>query len=200
VEIASGVRDALLRLPVSQSRHHLETIARRAKEWETQADQLVIRARSAMHAGDTEAFFCRLLEAADDIADDLEEAAFHFTLLPDAPLQEHVYEPVLHLANLLVQGSQEYLKAIETARYVRRGGLREDTQDFLEAIHRIAGVERRTDEAERNVKRALVADGMGEKTLYVCSEAVKSLEKSADGLTHAGLMLRDYMLGEVMAR
>jgi hypothetical protein len=61
-------------------------------------------------------------------------------------------------------------------------------------------VEQRTDEAQRGVKRALLQDHQGDKALYVYVEAIKNLEQSADGLMHAGLLLRDYVMGEVMAK
>ena len=68
---------------------------------------------------------------------------------------------------LVVQGTQEYLKALETTRYLHRGAMREDVQDFLEAVQRISAVEQRTDEAQRAVKRAFVRDHVGHTLLYV---------------------------------
>jgi hypothetical protein len=50
------------------------------------------------------------------------------------------------------------------------------------------------------VKRALLQDHVGDRALYVYVEAVKNLEQAADGLMHSGLMLRDYVMGEVMAK
>ena len=77
-------------------------------------------------------FFKVLLEAADDIADSLEEAAFHFTLFPPGTAPADAHGRLRALADLLVGGAQEYLKALTTARYVRRGGDRDDMRDFLE--------------------------------------------------------------------
>jgi uncharacterized protein Yka (UPF0111/DUF47 family) len=200
VELASGLRDALLKSGAPDALEQFERNAGRAKEWERKADELVVAAREAVQVGDTGAFFRDLVEAADDVADDLEEAAFHFTLLPAGAWEERVRQPLLGLAALLMQGAQEYLKALETTRFVHRSAPREDVQDFLEAIHRITSVEHRTDDAQRGVKRALLQDHVGDKALYVYVEAVKNLEQSADGLMHAGLMLRDYVMGEVMAK
>ena len=200
VEIASGMRDALLRCRLPDAEAILERNAQRAKDWERQADEFVNTARAAANVGESGGFFSKLIGEADDVADDLEDAAFHLTLLPAGSWQDRIHEPVVILGNLLVQGSQEYLKALEAARYVHRGGLREDVQDFLESIHRITAVEQRTDEMQRAVKRALVANGLPGKELYVYSEAVKNLEEAADGLMHVALTLRDYMLGEVMLK
>ena len=200
VEIASGLRDALLNAKLPDGARRIEGNASRAKEWERQADLVVNAGREAVRAGDTGLFYRSLLEAADDVADHLEEASFHFTLLPQEPWQDHVHHPVLGLAGLVVQGTQEYLKAIETTRYLHRGAMREDVQDFLESVHRITTVEQRTDEAQRAVKKAFVANDIGHTLLYVYTEAVKSLERSADALMRAGSMLRDHVLSDVMAK
>ena len=200
VELASGIHDALLKARLPDAAQYLARNAQRAKDWESQADTLVNRARAAVKLSESGGFFRNLVEAADDVADDLEDAAFQLTLLPPDAWRGAICQPVQSLSDLMVQGAQEFIKALETTRYLHRGGLREDVQDFLEAIHRIIGVERHTDEAQRNARRALIAGSFSEKELYVYSGAVRSLEQSADALMHAGLMLRDYVLGEVMLK
>lgn len=198
IEIASGIHDALLKAQLPGAPQYFEHAARRAKEWERQADACVNRARAAVKLSAAGAFFRNLVEAADDVADDLEDAAFQFTLLRHDAWRGDICKPVQSLSVLTVQGAQEFLKALETTRYLHRGGQREDMQDFLEAVHRIIAVEQQTDEAQRSAKRALVEGDYGEKELYVYTGTVKSLEASADALMHAALMLRDYVLGEVM--
>jgi uncharacterized protein Yka (UPF0111/DUF47 family) len=200
VELASGLRDALLNARLPEGPRCIEGNAARAKEWERQADLVVDAGRDAVRAGDAAHFYRNLLEAADDIADHLEEASFHFTLLPQEPWQDHVYHPLVGLTGLVVQGTQEYVKALETTRYLHRGATREDVQDFLDAVQRISAVEQRAGEAQRAVKRAFVSNQLGHALLYVYTEAVKSLERSAEALIHAGLMLRDHVLSDVMAK
>jgi uncharacterized protein Yka (UPF0111/DUF47 family) len=199
VEIASGVRDAVLSGRPADAAGGLERNAHRAKEWETRADELVNRARAAVHHSDSGEFFRGLLEAADDIADELEEAAFHLTLLPAVPASGGLFGPLRPLAELAVQSAQEYLKALETARHVRRGGVREDMQDFLEAIHRIIALERRSDDAERQVERALATTASDFRSLHIFAETAKNLEQAADALMRCGLHVRDHVLAQAMA-
>jgi uncharacterized protein Yka (UPF0111/DUF47 family) len=199
VELAAAVRDGVMqwRLPDAQSR--IKGYATRAKAWESHADALVNRARQSERPGDASTFFRSLLEDADDIADELEDAVFHMTLLPSSASAHPAYAPLRELGNLVVQGAQEYLKAIETARHVRRGGAREDTSDFLEAIHRIMQVERRSDAAQRDVEVAL-AQGDGDfRALYMTAEAAKNLEQAADALMHCGLRMRDHVMRDMLA-
>jgi uncharacterized protein Yka (UPF0111/DUF47 family) len=199
VELASAVRDGVLqwRLPDAQSR--MKGYASRAKEWESRADDLVNRARQSERPGDASTFFRGLLESADDIADELEDAVFHMTLLPVSASSHPAYLPLRDLGQLVVQGAQEYLKVIETARHVRRGGAREDTSDFLEAIHRIMLVERRSDAAQREVEVALAHNDGDFRALYMTAEAAKNLEQAADALMHCGLRMRDHVMRDVLA-
>jgi len=197
VEIAGALREGLIRLAQADAGEHLARIAARSKEWEGRADVLVNRARAAVKQADSGQFFCELVKAADDIADELEEAVFHLTLVP-AHMPAGLHEPLRVLAGLLVQGAQEYVKVLETARFVRRGAAREDMQDFLEAIHRIMAVEHQTDNVERGVEAALVTGAQDFRHLYVLTEAAKNLERAADALMHVALTVRDHFLGPVM--
>lgn len=199
VELATAVRDAILqwRLPDAQAR--VRQCAVRAKEWETRADDLVNRARNVERPGDASAFFRSLLEAADDVADELEDAVFHLTLLPATASEHAAYAELRSLSQLAVQGAQEYVKMLEVARHVRRGGSREDTSEFLDAIHRIIAIERRSDAAQRDVERALAESASDCRFLYMTAEAASNLEQATDALMHCGLRMRDHVMRDVLA-
>jgi len=197
VELAAGLRDVLLRLNVADAAAHLKRNAERAKGWEGRADELVNRARASLKQADAGRFFCELLEAADDIADELEEAAFRFTLVP-GQMPAALHEPVRTLAGLVLQSAQEYVKVLETARFVRRGAAREDMHDFLEAVHRVMALEHDCDRVHREVEAALVAGAPDFRCLHVLAEASRNLEQASDGLMHAALQVRDHFLGQVM--
>lgn len=196
LEIAAGLRDTLPKAHLPGSAATFARNAERAKFWEKQADALVNRARAAANKVDSGQYLREAVEAADDIADELEDAAFHLSLLQLEPAGE-LLPPLLTMANLLVQGAQEYIKALETSRHVQRGGAREDMQDFLEATHRIVSIEHQTDEAQRRVEKVLVRTAPDYKTLYLVAETAGNLERSADTLTHTALRLRDHILAKV---
>lgn len=199
VEIAAGVRDCLLDAFSEASAERLARNAARAKEWERRADDLVNQAREATQHAERPDFYRSLVESADDIADELEEAAFHLTLVPTEAHDGAVCDSLSGLAALLVSSTQEYVKALEAARCVRRGGPREDMQDFLEAIHRIMAIERQSDDAQRAVKRALITARGDFRQLYAFSECARNLEAAADALMHTALKLRDYVLDTLVS-
>jgi uncharacterized protein Yka (UPF0111/DUF47 family) len=198
-EIASGVRDCLLEAGHAEGHAGFRRNAERAKDWESRADELVNRARGTTSHTDPVDFFRVIVEAADDVADELEDAAFHLTLLPPAPGRREADAGLQAMSELLVHGTQEYVKLVETARHVRRGGAREDAQDFLAAIHRIQQIEHDTDAAQRGIKRALMMDVDDARALFVLAAIARNLEQAADGLMHCGMRMRDHVLGALVA-
>lgn len=199
VEIAGGVRDSVMLMRATGAGPALQRNAQRAKEWERRADELVNRARSAAKQRGSSEAFRAIVEAADDVADELEEATFRLTLIPSEPSTLPAPPDLQPLGELLVQAAQEYVKLVETARYVRRGGAREDMQDFLEATHRVMALEHDTDAAQRDIEAALATGIEDFRVLHVLSETTKNLEQAADALMHCSLRMRDYVLGQVMA-
>jgi uncharacterized protein Yka (UPF0111/DUF47 family) len=200
VEIAGGVRDSLLHLRTASAAAVFARNAERAKEWESRADELVNRARSVTSQAVPTDFFRSVVETADNVADELEDAAFNLTLLP--PLHEHTdgQSGLSALGELVVHGTQEYVKAVESARHVRRGGAREDVQDFLAGIHRIQKIEHDADEAQRSIKRELLGGACEPRALFTLLAIARNLEQAADALMHCAMQLRDHVLGEVLTK
>jgi uncharacterized protein Yka (UPF0111/DUF47 family) len=196
VELALAARDLLAASGPSPDPELIERTVRRARKWEHRADQLVARGRSR----DPEAPSIRdLLVEADDIPDALEDAVYRLSLLlrhcparPSAALAE--------LAELAAEGAREYLKAVETARRLERGSPREDVEDFLRAIDRVSRVEHDSDDAHRR-SQAEVLDFTGDfREWHLTSRVADKFEEAADALLRAALLLRDYILGEVLRR
>ncbi|MGQ9369748.1 DUF47 domain-containing protein [Azospirillum sp. ST 5-10] len=198
VECAQAVRDALLRAPHDPAGTVAVRLARRAKTWESRADRCVTQTRALLERGRGHGAFRPLLENADDAIDGLEETAFLLTLLPEVGPAAALCPVQQELAGLLVDAAQEYVKAVEAARHVRRGGAREDLTDFLEAVDRIVTLERRTDDVHRRVKAGLLRDAADFRQLHLFTETARTLEEAADALMRAALILRDHVLGDVM--
>ena len=198
VEIATSIRDGLLAASRPETFPRFERIGQRAKDWERKADELVIRARELARQSEQADGIRRLLEAADDITDELEEAAFHLTMLKPESMAEEIRLTLATIARLLVEGTQEYLKAIENARGIRRSGSPDDMHDFLESIHRIVAIEQQSDTTERAVRKALVGAEVDYRQAFVIAESAKKLESAADALMHTGMILRDQILGRIM--
>lgn len=198
-ELAAAVRDALVRAPLADARPFLERTALRAKRWETRADELLNRIRDPVRPSPDMAAFAAILEQADDAADSLEEVAFLLNLVAPAELRGELQQPLHSLADLVVEGSQALVRALECAAHIRRGADRQDIQEFLQAVDRLIQVEHRTDLVERQMVTTLVqAPDPGAQALYLLSRMAETLEQSTDSLCRCALMLKDHLFREAI--
>jgi uncharacterized protein Yka (UPF0111/DUF47 family) len=196
-ELARGVLEGLLASP--DASNAVRQGAQRAAAWERRADGLVERVRGLARHSPGAQVFARLVAEADDVADNLEEAAFLLTLAPAARNPGGFEERLQALAGLLVTGAREWVKCLESTTHIRRGGAREDLQDFLESVDRVVTVEHQSDDAQREVTGALFTDAVDWRQLNLVLLVAQSLEQAADSLARCALTLRDHVLGEVMA-
>jgi len=196
-QLAGSLRTALHRNPAA-GQDALTSDATRAKRAESRADDIVRETRLTVRRIPGTEIFRRILEVADDAADDLEESAFLAGLLLGEASCLELPTPLLGLADLLVDGAHAFQRAIGAAQYVHRGGARENMQQFLAAIDHVVTIEHQTDERERAVTVALVHSDRDWRQLHLISGIAGHLESAADALLRASLMLRDHVLGEVM--
>ena len=71
---------------------------------------------------------------------------------------------------------------------------------FLAAAHRAIALERETDEAQRAVHQALVAEARASgAALFVVVELTRAFEEAADALMHSAHLLREHTLTRVVA-
>lgn len=188
-ELASLVRDSLQADPKGAAKR-----VKRAGRFEHDADQMVLATRDAVKRRPDHAMFLALLEAADDAADGLEDAAF---LIDLDPLEGKPLDQLQALANLLVVGAQEWIKALGHAAQIGRSAGQAETEDFLRAIDRVAAIEHQADEAERVFIASAIQHAKDFRQLHLFTAIGAKLEESADALKHASLILRDHMLEDV---
>jgi len=193
-ELACLVRDGILGLADAKDHKH----AHRARRFEHEADRLVADVREAVRRRPDFAAFGPLLHAADDAADELEEAVFHLGLLAGKVPDKHVLEPLQALADLLVDTTQEWVKALLDAARAEDRSAAEDADDFLVAIDRVLALEHAVDEAERAVTAAAIRHAADFRELHLCAALCANLEEATDALKRAALILRDRVLGDVL--
>ena len=198
VEIVETARDGLEQA-IAGAVDRRDATAARAREAEHRADALVTEARAAvLRSPDLEPFL-GLIEAADDIADCAEEAAFYATLLPGGWPGDGARPQVRWIATLVLRASREYLRAVQLSLELRRGGPREDMDAFLAAAHQAIELEHQTDDAQRAVHRALVGEStQSDIGLFVVVELTRAYEEAADALMHSAHLLLGHTLTRVV--
>jgi uncharacterized protein Yka (UPF0111/DUF47 family) len=195
-EIATAIRDHLFG-PHDDS-VGLKKLAKRARHWEHDADQLVSEIALSVRHRPELAPFQQLMAAADDAADEMEEAAFLLGLLGSSA-RHSAWESLQPLASILAEASQQWVKALANAQHVHRHGARDDVDDFLTSIDRLASLEHDADDEERAVTVAAFSKATDFRELHLISEIRQRLGNASDSLKRASLILRDQMVSDVLA-
>jgi uncharacterized protein Yka (UPF0111/DUF47 family)/predicted HTH domain antitoxin len=189
-EIASLVRDGLHGEQATADKR-----ARRARGYEHDADRLVSETRAVVLRRPDYAIFRISMEAADDAADALEDAAFFLAVdalegKPMALLQD--------LADLLVEAAQEWIKALGDGEQIVRVAGREETDDFLAAFDRLAALEHQADDAERALTAGAIRHAKDFRQLHLFTAIGSRLEAASDALRRASLILHQHVLKGVI--
>jgi len=197
LEIAHSIESSLTAADLSPE--PLAKAASRAKHWEQQADLLLTTARDAPPHSPHVDFIRTLLEGADDAADELEDAAFHLSLMGNREALGRARPALARIAGLGVQAAQEIVKAVEAAREIDRGVAKDEMYGFLEAIHRTLELERQADTAEREAQRELLDASVDFRSLHCGAEAAGCLERATDAMLGEALALRNFVLTRIQA-
>lgn len=201
-EIATLVREGIR--AVASGGNGYQRRAKRARHFEHEADELVSAVREAVRRRPEYTPLFRVIETADDAADELEEAAFLLELLGENQAQGGPLHALEELAELLVSGAQEWVKALSHAAHgytseTGRASMRGDADDFLIAVDRLSELEHSADDAERALIHSAVQRARNFRQLHMYAEMGRSLESASDALKWAGLMTRDHLLGTALA-
>ncbi len=194
IEVGTAVRDSLLHIQRSGEADFVLRTAKRAKEWESRADQLVMQVRTLSRRIEEAEFFYSLIGAADDALDELEEACFFTTLLPSVTTSKPVNRRLASMAELAVKAGQEYLKVLIAAQGMRKDYSRDEMQDFLTAVNRVISLEHECDDALRQTEKAILSESTDYKELHVYSELARIIEASTNSLTKAVYIMHDTIL------
>ncbi len=190
-ELATAIRDHVFGPDTDAA--GLRDLAQQGKRWEHAAGELVVKMTEAVERRPELGLLLQLIDLADAAVDSLEEATFLLGLL-DGEIDHTVLQP---LAAILAECAQEWVKAVGHAQHVKRHGLRDDADDFLKAVDRLAILEHDADEAER-VVTATVLKTAGFRDLHVLSEVWHGLGEASFSLKRASMLLRSHVVAHVL--
>lgn len=195
IEVATALRDSLLHIQRSGEADVVNRTAKRAKDWESRADQIVLQIRILSRRIEEAESFFTLIHTADDALDELEEACFFTTLLP--PLKGGSKISNRHLvgmAEISVKACQEYLKVLIAAQGIRKDNNRDQMQDFLTAVNHVLLFEHECDNAIREAEKAIITQSTDFKELRVYFELARIIEASTNSLMKAVYIMHDTIL------
>ena len=197
-ELVGAVRDGLIQVRMGED-DLLKTSAEKAKRWETEADELLNKTRLIIKKTHASPSFERMVSYSDDAADSLEQAVFLLTLTGSDDLSEDFFESISSLVDSASRCASAHLRALENAKGIRKMSSREDMEEFLQAINVVLETEHEADDELRSVVAALLKKSKDFRQLHALSEISGQVEDSTDCLMRSVLVLKDYVLEEMMA-
>jgi len=197
-DVAMTVRDSLLSIQRSYDKAYIERSARRAKKWETQADEIVNKVRSLSWRMEAPEIFSRLISVTDDVCDYLEEACFYITLIENGVGNALIHKNLTNLAEIALKGSQEFIKVVIAAQYIYLGGGRMEMKTFLEAVDRIISLEQVADEELRECQKTILRESANHQDLWLYSEIGRSIELSTNAQRKSSHLMRDIIMENII--
>ncbi|HDR73298.1 MAG TPA: hypothetical protein ENN85_05260 [Methanoculleus sp.] len=197
-DVATAVRDSLLSIQRSCDKACIERSARRAKQWETRADDIVNTVRSLSMRMEAPDIFSHLISVTDDVCDYLEEACFYITLIPNGGPATPIHKNLTNLAEIALRGSQEFIKVIIAAQYIYRGGGRMEMKTFLESVDRIISLEQVADEELRECHKTILRESADHRDLWLYSEIAQNIENSTNAQRKSSHLMRDIIMEKII--
>jgi uncharacterized protein Yka (UPF0111/DUF47 family) len=197
IEVGTGIRDSFFHIQQDGNGDFLERNAKRSKQWESRADQLVMQLRILSRRIENAEFFFSLIHTADDALDYLEEASFFTTILSTVSRSEETERQLAEMADIATRSSQEYLKVLVSAQSLHKGYGQDEMQDFLEAVNRVIGLEHDCDVALRECEKTIFTKSRGFRELEMYRELARLIEESTNSLMKAVYIMHDHIIGEL---
>ncbi|PXW98696.1 uncharacterized protein Yka (UPF0111/DUF47 family) [Sphaerotilus hippei] len=200
--LAQAVSDGLAH-GAERSGKAASKLAARAKLWERKADHLVMQARDKAERQPRWRPVARLIEKSDDVADALEEAAFLISLAAEHPLQgwnDDVRQSLGQLAAMVLQATQDHVKALAIARTLGSDSEAADNDAFLVATWQVLQAERQCDALLRTARRTMLAVVRDAPSLMLANDLAGTLELASDRLLAAAYTLRDVAFDQAGVR
>ncbi len=194
--LAEGLRDALAH-DYHRDPQACSQLAKRARAWEHGADECVTKSRQRAERHERWQTLCDLIEQADDVADELEEAVFLLSLIAEGHCRGWdgtVLEQLRNLAAQVLDAVQDHVRAVTIARELDEMSPAEDHESFLAALWNVLQAEKQCDELLRTVRRTLVTMVNDAATLSLSVDFAAALERATDYLLATGYALRKLAL------
>lgn len=172
-------------------------LADRARRIEEKADRIAIEARSEIARFGVSRGLERLVNQIEDAIDDLEQAAFVASLVPDK-VDAALLDPLADLCAATVSGAEAAAIGVAAAAEIPDGH-RVDLEDALAMVGRLIDIEHRADVAERTVTARILTAQFDQRTALSVLELARALEHSTDRLAAFGHLLHDHVLADLAA-
>lgn len=197
-DLARAIVDTMARMRTTPDPDRLARLCAKAADWERKADQLLNDARDDINRFGRPRLLLSFIERCDDAIDELEEAAALLELVHLTQASPEAIGMLQSMAELALSSTREIVKTIECAASITRSDVRDDLDEFMQALERLISIEHKADEVLRSVRRWLIERSVEPRQLIVLRDLAEALESATDAHVHSGQVLRAYLIDEVL--
>ncbi|OEU42851.1 hypothetical protein BGV40_07385 [Methanosarcina sp. Ant1] len=191
VETAGAVRGSLLYIAYKGEPNFVLRNSKRAKVWESQADEFVNRIRTISKRIENADFFEKLIFHMDDVIDALEDAVFFATLIPPVDISRRILESLEKMAGIVLESSREFLKTVYAYQCSTRICTPDEMQAFFGSTAQVISLERTCDEAFRKANRVIVEVSTDFKEAMLARDIATKIEEASNSLMLAAFTIRE---------
>lgn len=170
-------------------------LAAQARHIEEKADKIALEARNEIIRFDADRAIELLVNRIEEAIDELEQAAFIASLLPDG-IAPSLLEPLGVLCAAAIAGAEAAAAGAAAAADVP-DGQRIDSEDAIAAVGRLIENEHKADAAERAITAIVLRNEVDLKIGMPTLELARAIERATDRLAGFGHLLRERVLAEL---
>lgn len=191
VETAGIIRDSLLYIAYRGDLNFVIRNSKRAKGWESQADEFVNRVRTISKRIENAELFVKLISHMDDAIDALEDAVFSTSLIPQVGMSRKILESLETMAGIVLESSREFLKTVYAYQCSTRICTIYEMQAFFGSAAQVISLERTCDEAFRKANRVIFEESTDFKEAMLARDIARKIEEASNSLMLATFTIRE---------
>jgi hypothetical protein len=193
-EIAAGIAQFIAEQRAQRPFDRV-ALAAQARRIEEKADKIALEARNEIIRFDADRAIEHLVNRIEEAIDELEQAAFIASLLPNG-IVSSLLEPLGVLCATAIAGAEAAAAGAAAAADVPDGH-RIDTEDALAAVGRLIENEHKADAAERAITAIVLRNEVDLKVGMPVLELARAIERATDRLAGFGHLLRERVLADL---
>jgi uncharacterized protein Yka (UPF0111/DUF47 family) len=172
-------------------------LAARAGLIERKADRIALEARQEASRLNAGPIIEQLVDRVEEAVDELEQAAFIATLVPNG-IDPALLSTLAELCAIATAATEAAASGLAAAVEVPEGR-RADYEDALNAVVRLIDAEHTADAREREITVRIFAGGFDVATSLSVIELTRAIERATDRLAGFGHLLRRHIMTDLSA-
>jgi uncharacterized protein Yka (UPF0111/DUF47 family) len=195
-DVAAAISRHIAALQAGQTADR-KLLSQRCAHIEQKADRIALEMRKEVGRLNARPTIGQLIDRAEEAVDELEQAAFVASLMPEGT-DPSLLSALAELCAIAMTATEVAASGVAAATDVPEGR-RADSEDALSAVTRLIDAEHTADSRERATTALVFAGGFDVATSLSVLELARAIERATDRLAGFGHLLRRHIMIDLAA-